>query len=184
MEQRFIDRVLIMNKSINTPFTWKITFSFIVLASLIFFLAGWLIITGLIPINLVFNYNKSELNLLRVWFTLATYIGLLLPTITFFFFLGYSKLRLILGLYLFVCIVQLATEFILSRLLFPTIVVMVGSIYSVFRVWQLWQGQQLIAESLEISGEKRRFIVGLLWVMLIFWISNIAVNFAIFWHKL
>lgn len=168
----------------NHTFSWRTTLLYIALTTLVLFLIGWLQSFNLIPINKTFNYSESEYKLLQLWFALATFFGVILPGVTLLVFLKISEIRMILSFYFFVVFIQLMTERILSRLLFQTIVVMVGSLYSAFRVWQLWSGQQILAASTELSTVKRRFIIGVFWLMLLFWLSNIIVNFVIFGRKL
>ncbi|BBD68050.1 hypothetical protein NIES4072_46380 [Nostoc commune NIES-4072] len=63
--------------------TWKTTFLFMVLATLVVILVGWLTSIGILPISQMINYSDVGLRFIRVWILLAIAIGLIVPTITF-----------------------------------------------------------------------------------------------------
>jgi hypothetical protein len=85
----------------------------------------------------------------------------------------YLDRRKILGFYLVVLIVQIAVEMIVSRVLFPSLVVMSGTIYTAFRIWQLWQGQQVVKAEVQINNYHSTIFSGLLWLLVLFWSSNL-----------
>jgi hypothetical protein len=91
----------------------------------------------------------------------------------------YLDRRKILGFYLVVLIVQIAVEMIVSRVLFPSLVVMSGTIYTAFRIWQLWQGQQLVKAEVQINNYHSTIFSSLLWLLLLFWSSNLIVLFTV-----
>jgi hypothetical protein len=93
----------------------------------------------------------------------------------------YLDPRKILGFYLVFLIVQIAVEMIVSRVLFPSLVVMNGTIYTAFRIWQLWQGQQLAKAEVQINNYHSTIFSGLLWLLLLFGSSNLIVLFTIAW---
>lgn len=173
-----------MDLLINPTLSWKATLLYMALITLVVSLISWLKRWNLIPINKNFNYSESEYKLVKNWIFLATCFGVILPGVTLLVFWKITEIRTIWSFYFLVVFVQLLTEFVLSRLLFQTIVVMVGSLYSAFRVWQLWSDRQLLAVTTDISMVSRVFLIGVLWLMLIFWLSNIIVNFVIFRRKL
>ncbi|MBW4510438.1 MAG: hypothetical protein KME64_28565 [Scytonematopsis contorta HA4267-MV1] len=169
---------------IDSTFSWEITLAVIALTTLVIFLAGRLELQGAAPIKQYFNYSESEYKLLKIWLALATVFGIVLPALTFLIFFQVSELRLFFSLYFFVVFVQLLSEYILSRLFFQTIVVTVGSLYTALRIWQLWSVQKLMVINTELSMGSLRFVIAVLWVMLLFWLSNIIVNFVIYRKKL
>ncbi|MDF5716556.1 MAG: hypothetical protein PUP93_22455 [Rhizonema sp. NSF051] len=63
--------------------TWKTIFIFVVLATFIILLVGWLTSIGVLPISHVINYSPAEMSFIRVWTRLAITIGIILPTIAF-----------------------------------------------------------------------------------------------------
>jgi hypothetical protein len=86
--------------------------------------------------------------------------------------------------YLVVLIVQIVAESILSRVLFPSLVVITGSIYTVFRICQLWQGQQLVMAATQINNHNLIIFSSLLWLLLLFGSSNLIVIFAVSWPNI
>lgn len=173
-----------MDLLINPVFSWKATFLYMAIFTLVLSIISWLKRWNVIQINNNFNYTEAEYKLLKIWMSLATCFGIILPGVTLLLFWRIPEIRTILSFYFLVVFVQLLTESVLSRLLFQTIVVMVGSLYSAFRVWQLWSDQQLLAVTTNIGMVSQIFLISVLWLMLIFWLSNIIVNFIIFRRKL
>ncbi|WP_333325310.1 hypothetical protein [Microcoleus sp. Aus8_D1] len=89
-----------------------------------------------------------------------------------------------MGFYLVVLIVQIAAEQILSRVLFPSLVVFSGTMYTAFRIWQLWQGQQLVTAMAQLNNHNPIVVSSLLWLLLLFWSSNLIVLFAVAWPRI
>jgi hypothetical protein len=173
-----------MSSAINTPLTWKTTLSFVTLATLLILLIGWLTINGALPIKLVIDYSDWASKFIQVWVVVAILIGLLLPGIAFFFWIRQKELRLGLGLYLLVLIIQIVTEQILSSVLFPSIVVLIGSIYTAFRLVQLWQSQQMMTTIAPSGTRSRTVIDGLLLLLLLFWSSNLIMLLVLAWPSI
>lgn len=173
-----------MDLLINPAFSWKATLLYIALITLVVCLIGWLKLGNILPMNSNFNYTESEYELVKDWIFLAIAFGIILPGVTLLVFWKFPEIRTIWSFYFVVVFVQLLTEYVLSRLLFQTIVVMVGSLYSAFRVWQLWSNQQLLVITTDMSMVSHVLMISILWLMLIFWLSNIIVNFVIFRRKL
>ena len=173
-----------MKSLIDEPFSWKTTLSFLSLATLIILLMGWLMMSDALPFKLVIDYSDSNANFIRFWLVVALLIGVLFPLIGFFVWIRDHQSRKVLGFYLLVLIIQIVTERVLSRVLFPSIVAIVGTIYTAFRVWQLWQGQQLIATVAQLGTASRTILRGLLWLMLIFWFSKIIMLSVVAWPSI
>ncbi|MDZ8262165.1 hypothetical protein [Nostoc sp. ChiQUE01b] len=163
--------------------TWRTTFIFMVLATLVVILMGWLTSIGILPISQVINYSDAGLRFIRVWILLAIAIGLVIPTITFIIWFKYSEVRKIFGFYLLVIVIQIVTEHIASRVLFPSIVVIIGTLYTAFRVWQLWYEQQFI-KSIDFYQVNFRIISGILWLLLLFWSSNLIMLLTLSWPSI
>ncbi|MCC5600028.1 hypothetical protein [Nostoc favosum] len=164
--------------------TWKTTFLFIVLATLVVILVGWLISIGILPISQMINYSDAGLRFIRVWILLAIAIGLIVPTITFVIWFKYPEIRKIFGFYLLVLIIQIVTEQIVSRVWLPSLVVIIGTLYTAFRVWQLWHEQQFIKSTDFVERGNFRIISSVLWLLLLFWSSNLIMLLTLSWPSI
>lgn len=168
--------------SVNTPLSWKTTLLFVTLATLFILLIGWLAIWGALPIKMSIEYTDLEFEFIQFWILLAFLSGMLLPFIGFFVFLRVPEARKVFGFYFLVLIIQIISEIIFSIILFPSIVVLVGTIYSTYRLWQLWQAKQLIVRTSRLGVVRRRLLGGLLWLLLFFWLSNLIVLLVLPWQ--
>lgn len=163
------------DSSIKISLTWKTTFSFITLATLLILLIGWLIRNHVLPVKTVIDYSAWETNFIQFWIWAAIVVGLLFPGIAFMVWLRHPEPRKILGFYLLVLLVQIITEQILSGTLFPSLLVIIGTIYTVYRIWQLWQSQQVVNINTQLNKFSQRVIKSLLQLLLIFWSINLIV---------
>jgi hypothetical protein len=164
--------------------SWKTTPLFIALVTILILLIGWLTINGVLPIKTSLDYSRGESQFIQFWIWLAILIGILIPVIVLFVFWRSSAPRKIIGFYLLVLVIQIATEAVFSSILFPSIVVTTGTVYTAFRIWHLWQGQQIIATTTELEPGHRTVLRGLLSLMLIFWSSNLIMLFTLPWQKI
>jgi hypothetical protein len=171
----------VMKSLSDELFGWKTTLSFLSLATLIILLMGWIMMNDAVPLMLVIDFSESQTKFIRFWLGAALVIGVIVPSIAFFVWRSDRQSRKVLGFYLLVLIVQIVTEEVLSTVLFPSIVVVVGTIYTAFRLWQLWQGQQLIATTTQLGTVSRWKLRGLLWLLLIYWFSNIIMLLVFAW---
>lgn len=165
----------LMKSSIKTSLTWKTTFSFVTLATLLILLIGWLIKNNALPVKTVINYNTWETNFIQVWIWVAIVVGLILPSIAFLVWIRRPEPRKILGFYLLVLLVQIITEQVLSSLLFPSLLVIIGTIYTIYRLWQLWQGQQLVSTNTQLNTPNWKILRSLLQLLLLFWSINLII---------
>ena len=165
-------------------FTSKTTLWFVTCATLLLLSLNWLILGDTLLIKKAIDYSISQTNFIRVWLKIAVFLGLLLPGVAFFVWRRYPEPKKILGFYLVVLIIQIASESILSRVLFPSLVVINGTIYTVFRIWQLWQSQQLVMAAAQINNHNLIIFSSLLWLLLLFWSSNLIVIFAVSWPNI
>jgi hypothetical protein len=113
---------------------------------------------------------------------IAIFFGILLPGTAFFVWIHHPEPRKILGFYLLVLSVQIVTEQVLSGVLFSSIVVAIGTIYTAFRLWQLWQGQKLLAANSQTVVPHRKLLNVLLWLILLFWLSNLIMLLVLPWR--
>jgi hypothetical protein len=169
-----------MKLLVNDPFSWKTTIS-LSLATLLILVISWLTISGVLPIEMVINYSNSQFHFLRVWVIIAIFVGILFPATAFLLWLGHPVPRKILGFYLLVLITQIVTEQVLSGVLFSSIVVAIGTIYTAFRLWQLWQGQKLLASDTQAVVPYQKLLQVLLWLILLFWLSNLVMLLVLPW---
>jgi hypothetical protein len=164
-----------MNSSIATPLTWKTTFLFVTFATPLIWLIGWLIENRVFPVKTVIDFNTWQTNFIQFWIWVAIVVGLLLPSIAFFVWLRHPEPRKILGFYLVVLLVQIVTEQLLSSIWFPSLVVIIGITYTVYRIWQLWEGQQVVNINSQLNTFSQRVFKSLLQLLLLFWSINLTV---------
>ncbi len=164
--------------------TWKKVLSFIVSATLLILLSGWLIKANLLPIPTKINYSDAERNFVKIWIQIAVTIGLLLPGIAFLVWISQPKLRTVFGFYLLVIAIQIVTEQIASRVFSSSLLVIVGTIYTTFRVWQIWQSQQFLKENTQGRNISFSVAKSLLWIMLLFWSANLIFLLVVGWLRI
>ncbi len=170
-----------MKLSINDPLTWQTTISFLFLSTLLIFVTAWLTTSGILPINRAIDYTDEQASFLKVWMTTAIFLGILLPAIALAIWIRHPQPRKVLSFYLLVLIIQIVIERVLTGALFPSIAVTIGTIYTAFRLWQLWQGQKLLAAQTGTIVPKPKLLSGLLWLMLLFWSSNLLMLLLLPW---
>ena len=157
------------------------TLLFVVSTTVLLLALNWLVLSDTLLIEKTIDYSAWQANFIQIWIKIAAFIGLLLPIIAFLVWGRYLDRQKVLEFYVVVLIVQIAVEMIVSRVLFPSLVVMSGTIYTAFRIWQLWQGQQLMKAEAQINNYHSTSFSGLLWLLLLFWSSNLIVLFTIAW---
>jgi hypothetical protein len=106
-----------------------------------------------------------------------------MPAIAFFIWFNRPEFRKFLGFYLLVLIIQIVTEQIVSSLWFSSLVVTIGTIYTAFRVWQLWQAKQF---AIDIQRDRftHKLMSGLLWLLILFWSSNLIMLLTLGWSSI
>ena len=154
--------------------SWRTTFIFVLVATLITVLVGLLTSIGILPISQVIHYNDAGLRFIRAWIRLAIAIGIILPGIAFVVWFKYPKLRKIFGFYFLVLIIQIQTENIITSVRLQSLVVVIGLVFSTFRVWQLKKGQQFI-KSIYSQRANFKWINSVFWLLLLFWLGNLIV---------
>lgn len=159
---------------------WKTNLTFVALATLLTLFVGWLTSSGVLPIARSIDYSQAGLRFIQVWIWLAIAIGIVIPSAALFIWRDRREAREILGFYLLVLGIQIVTEQIIATIWIPSLVVTIGTIYTVFRVWQLWQGQQSIAQA-EILEQFGWQLKSLLWLLLLFWTSNLIQLLTLAW---
>lgn len=144
---------------------WLTVFLFIAIATLLSVLVGWLVHQGKLPLKPMMAFTSAQWQFMRVWVKVALAVGVVLPLIMLVAFWHESIPRQFFSCYLFVVAVQLVCERSFSRLLTKSIVVIIGTLYTGFRIWQLWEGLQLIDYQMPW--------LALLWLVLLFWVANL-----------
>ena len=144
---------------------WLSVFLFIAIATLLSALVGWLVKKGALPLKPMMAFSSLQWQFMRVWVKVALVVGVILPFVMLVAFWDQSIPRQFFSCYLLAVVVQLASEASFSRLLCKSIVVIIGTLYTVFRIWQLWEGLHLFAYPI--------LWLGLLWLVLLFWVANL-----------
>lgn len=115
--------------------TWKTIFSFVLFATLLTILVGWLTTIGALPIQKTIPFDAAERTFMKVWFGLAIAIGLILPIMAWLVWSKNSQPRKILSSYLSVLLIQVITERVFIKIAFPSLVATIGTLYTAFRLW-------------------------------------------------
>ncbi|GAP94241.1 hypothetical protein NIES2104_07520 [Leptolyngbya sp. NIES-2104] len=130
-------------------------------------------------------------NFVKVWIQIAIAVGLLLPSVAFATGWRSPERRTVFGFYLLVLVVQILTEQICSEIFSRSLLVIIGTIYTVFRLWQLWQGRQVLGMNAQKSNGSARvgqsthpIVRGLLWLLLLFWAVNLIFLFVVGWSNI
>lgn len=158
---------------------WKTILVFVLFATLLTAIVGWLSATEILPLRQGIEYSEAERNFLRVWLGLAIAIGVLIPAIAWFVWHEQLIYHQILSFYLATLVIQIATEQVASSLVFPSLVVTIGSLYTLFRLWQIWQGYQLIQ-----TVPANASMSGLLGLLGLFWFSNTIFLLTVGWPSI
>jgi hypothetical protein len=139
--------------------------SFLAIATLLNAGVGWLAKTKNLPLKDVMAFSERQWQFMRVWVKIALGIGVIVPLVMLIILWDTPIVRQFLGSYLGVVAVQLFCEVSFSRWFVKSIVVIIGTIYTSFRLWQLWEGLHLTNYT--------QLELGLLWLVLLFWVANL-----------
>ncbi|MBD2081836.1 hypothetical protein [Leptolyngbya sp. FACHB-17] len=162
--------------------SWKTVFSFALFATLLTIALGWLISIRALPIAQTIYFNDAERRFMGVWIWLAITLGIILPGIAWIAWFKDPQIRKILGLYLATLIIQILTEQISSSFGVPSLVIAIGTVYTIFRIWQIWRSQQLISQ-VSRNVASRKGMTVLLWILGLFWCSNLIMLSTIGWSS-
>ena len=147
------------------PNNWSVVFSFCAVATILSVSYGWLVKQGKLPFRSVMAFNDTQRQFIKVWAGIALLIGVIIPFVMLVVFWHEPVLRQFFNCYLVTVVVQLASEIGLSRIYVKSVVVIIGTLYTGFRIWQLWWGLHLATYS------QPWFL--LLWLVWLFWVANI-----------
>jgi hypothetical protein len=146
------------------PNNWFTVLSFCAIATLLSISYGWLVKKEKLPFNSIMAFNDTQLQFMKVWVNVALVIGVIIPLIMWIVFWNTPILRQFFSCYLLAVVIQLACETNFSRTFCKSVVVIIGTLYTGFRIWQLWSGLQLVTYS--------QPWLSLLWLVLLFWVAN------------
>jgi hypothetical protein len=144
---------------------WLTVFLFIAIATLLSALVGWLVKKRALPLKPMMAFSSVQWQFMRVWVKVALVVGVILPLVMLVALWDKSIPRQFFSCYLFAVAVQLVCEASFSRLLSKSVVVIIGTLYTGFRIWQLWEGLHLFTYPM--------LWLGLLWLVLLFWVANL-----------
>jgi hypothetical protein len=146
------------------PNNWYTAWSFIAVATLLSISCGWSIKSNRLPIKSTLPFSDRQLKFMKVWVNVALLIGVIVPIMMLVIFWHRPIARQFFSCYLLVVAIQLGCETVFSRILCNSIVVIIGTLYTGFRIWQLWEGLQLTTYS--------QPWLSLLWLVFFFWVAN------------
>ncbi|MBE9060756.1 hypothetical protein [cf. Phormidesmis sp. LEGE 11477] len=126
------------------------------------------------------EFADGGVRFIRVWMNLAIAIGVILPAAAFVIGFRQAIARKIFGFYSLLLSIQIVTEQILSQIWMPSLVITVGTLYTAFRVWQLWQGLRLI-HSAQKQRSRHKLLTSILWLVFCFWFSNLVMLLTLAW---
>lgn len=69
----------------------------------------------------------------------------------------------------------------MGKIWFPSMVVIIATIYTPIRIWQLWRNLLEIKLADQIDVKSRMIIKSLLWLLILFWSANLVVIFGLSW---
>jgi hypothetical protein len=148
------------------PNNWITIGLFMAIATLLSLEVGWLTKRGALPLTSAIPYSEAQQQFLKIWVNIALAIGIILPLVMAIVFWQQPILRQFFSYYLSVVFVQLTSEITFSRWLCQSVVVTIGTLYTAFRIWQLWFALQLTIYP--------QPWLGLLWLVLLFWVANLV----------
>lgn len=146
------------------PNHWEIIASFLVFATLLSVGVGWLVKQAALPLKPMMAYSETQLQFIKVWLNIALLIGVILPLVMLIVFWKQPIQNQFFSYYLIVVFVQLTSEIVFSRWLCKSVVVIIGMVYTGFRIWQLWSDLHIVTYS--------QPWLTLLWLVWIFWVAN------------
>ncbi|AFZ35346.1 hypothetical protein Sta7437_1788 [Stanieria cyanosphaera PCC 7437] len=147
------------------PNHWLTVWLFIAIATCLSGGVGWLVKHQILKLKPIMAFSETQWQFMRIWVKVALVIGVILPTVMLVVFWERSLSRQFFSCYLLAVVVQLTSEISFSRWLCPSVVVTIGTVYTGFRIWQLWSGINLVSYP--------QPWLGFLWLVLLFWVANL-----------
>jgi hypothetical protein len=158
----------------NGPSLLRATVRFISLATLSVMVIGWLTQRHILPMQT--DLALSAHPLLRLWIAAGGLVlGTLLPLGGLVRWWRVREVRQVVGVYLLALLMQVLTEGVLGVIFFPSIVVLIGTLYTAFRVWYLWHAQRILATVPHLDPRTRARTRGGVLVLLLVWLINLTI---------
>ncbi|HEY9623626.1 MAG TPA: hypothetical protein V6C78_24930 [Crinalium sp.] len=166
------------------PIRWQVTLAAVAAITLGLLVLGWLIKMQRLPIQPELKFEASDFTFIRWWTVVAGVIGLVCPAIALIVYRHHSDIQLFWGIYLLVLIIQISTETGFSRLFSSSMVVPIGTVYTLFRLWQLWMGRSLLLANSSLENYSAVFSNSLWWLSSLFWLSNLIMLLVFAWPRI
>ncbi len=109
-------------------------------------------------------FNNAQCQFIRIWANVAGLLGVIIPVVIWIVFWNEPIVRVFFSCYLLAVVVQLGSEIGFSRTLCKSVVVIIGTLYTGFRIWQLWSELH--------SFTYPQPWLALLWLVFLFWVAN------------
>ncbi len=164
--------------SVSGSFSLRHSLVVVACLTVVLRLLGWMTTWEMLPINPDLErapLHSETARFIRWWLRSALIVGVALPVLAFLIGIRRRDLRQAFGLYLLVLAGQIATEMMMRRTFFSSMLVLIGTAYTAYRLWQLWQGIRLVRSSNQVSNVGRRLALSLLWLLFAFWGINLTV---------
>lgn len=159
---------------------------FVLIATLVVGAFGLVAIHGPLPIERELSgvpLAHDDREFMRWWFRIAGGVGLVLPLVTFILGFRSHRVRSTFGRYLWVLAIQIATEATFRRLFFSTIVIVIGTIYTAYRVCVLGSAWKQLGE-IEPSRTSGDGLRRLVLFLIALWSVNLLVLLSLRWPGL
>ena len=153
------------------PNNWFTVWTFIIIATLLSIGFGNLVKNNRLPFKSSMAFSDRQRKFIQVWAKIALIIGVIIPIIMAIAFWEQPVLRQFFSYYLVAIAVQLSSEISFSRILCKSVVVVIGTLYTGFRIWQLWAGLPLMPDS--------QPWLSLFWLVGLFWVANLIMLFTL-----
>ncbi len=138
---------------------------FIILATTLSIGYGWGVKNQQLPFKPTMEFSEPQWTFMNAWVKVALGIGVLIPMIFLVMTWQNPPSRQFWGIYLFFVTIQVVSEARFSRWFVPSVVVLIGFLYTTFRLWHLVTGISLLS-----SGWIAIIGYGL---VLAFWLLNL-----------
>lgn len=162
---------------------WQSLLPILLVATAVIVLSGWLIDIGLWPLQPEPDLSSADFTVISVFLVVAVVLGLVLPLAAWIAWFRDSQVRRLLGAYLLMMVIQIATEQILIEVFFISAVVITGTLYTALRLVQLWQGQRLILAAPR-RPKHAKWLLRLVRVLLGFWVCNLLMLLIVCWPSM
>ena len=134
-----VSHYLVSNMITNN---WLTITSFLLLSSLLAIGYGWGIKKQILPLRSLMNFSEGQWKFMRIWVKVALILGIIFPIILLAIFWYQPEMHQFWGVYLLIVAIQLISEVALSNYFVKSVVVPIGTVYTIFRLWELIEAWQ------------------------------------------